>query len=122
MLARPCLTGSVPVDLAAQQELPDSVSGAHQIHADVLPAAHQIAQLLTLDRRDRDQRQLPRRQQSREADRVTLVGLDPIRRRAVGLARRAHRHLDPFRQSSTREPVASRTGLIHHPRRPLHGA
>jgi hypothetical protein len=122
VLARPRLAGSFPVDLAAQQELPDSVSGAHQILANVLAAAHQVAQLLTLDRRDRDQRQLAGGQQPGQANRVALIGLDPIRRRAVGLARRAHRHLDPFRPRAAREPVAGRAGLIHHPRRALHGA
>jgi hypothetical protein len=45
VLTRPRL---LPVDLAAQQELPDPMPGAHQIHANVLPAANQIAQLLTL--------------------------------------------------------------------------
>ncbi len=120
MLARPRLAGSFPVDLAAQQELPDSVSGAHQILANVLAAAHQVAQLLTLDRRDRDQRQLAGRQQPRQADRVALIGLDPIRGRALGLARRAHPELDPLRPRAAREPIAGRTGLINHPRRPLH--
>ena len=88
--------------------------GAHQIKANVLAAAHQIAQLLTLDGRDRDQRQLAGRQQPRQADRVALIGLDPIRRRALGLAQRAHPHLDPLRQRSTRQP-AGRTGLVNHP-------
>ena len=89
VLARPRLTGALPIDLAAQQEPPDPVARAHQIQADVLPAAHQIAQLLTLHRRDRDQRQLPGGQQPGQADCVTLIGLHAIRRRALGLARRA---------------------------------
>jgi len=48
VLARPRLAGSLPVDLAAQQELTDPVASAHQIQANVLPTAHQISQLLTL--------------------------------------------------------------------------
>jgi hypothetical protein len=63
MLARPRLTRPLPVDLAAQQEVPDPMPGAHQIGADVLAAADQIPQLLTLDRRNRHQRQLSRRQE-----------------------------------------------------------
>jgi hypothetical protein len=49
MLARPRLPRPVPVDITAQQELPEPMPGAHQIDPDVLAAAHQIAQLLTLD-------------------------------------------------------------------------
>ena len=104
VLARPRLPGPLPVDLAAQQELPDPMPGAHQIHADVLTAAHEITQLLTLDRRDRDQRQLAGRQQPRQPDRVTLIGLDPIRRRTLGLARRAHPELEPLRQARRANP------------------
>jgi len=63
VLARPRLAGALPVDLAAQQEVPDPMSGADQVRADVLPAADQIPQLLTLHRRDRDHRQLVGRQQ-----------------------------------------------------------
>jgi hypothetical protein len=120
MLARPRLPRPVVVDLAAQQKLPDPVPGAHQIHANVLAAAHQIAQLLALDRRDRHQRQLAGRQQPGQADRVALIRLDPIRRRALGLARRAHPELDPLRASTARESIAGRARLIHHPSRPLH--
>jgi hypothetical protein len=101
-------TGSLPVDLAAQQELPDSVAGAHQIRANVFPAAHQIVQLFALDRRDRDQRQLTRGQQAGQADRVALIGLDPVRRWALGLARRAHVKLDPLGPGAARQPVTGR--------------
>ena len=97
----------------------DPVPGAHQIHANVLPAADKIAQLLALDRRDRDQRQLAGRQQLGQADRVALVGLDPIRRRTVTAAGCAHRELDPVRDRAARQPIAGRARLIHHPRRPL---
>src|SRR5262249_44885418 len=121
MLARPRLTGTLPIDLTAQQEVPDPVPGANQVHADVLPAADQIAQLLTLHRRDRDQHKLTRRQQPGQADRVALISLDPVRR-TLGLARRAHPELDPLRQRPARQPIARRAGLIDHPRRPLHRA
>ena len=117
VLQRPRHRRPLVVDLATQQELPDPVARAHQVRADVLAAADQITQLLTLDRWDRDEYQLPGRQQSGQADRVALVGLDPVRGRPVGLARRAHRNLDPLRPRATRQPVARRTGLIHHPGR-----
>ena len=119
VLARPRLARPLPVDLAAQQELPDPMPGAHQVHADVLAAAHQVAQLLTLHRRDRDQHELAGRQQPGQPDRVALIGLDPIRRRTLGLPRRAHPELDPLRQRPARQPIARRARLIDHPRRPL---
>jgi hypothetical protein len=56
------------------------MSGAHQIRADVIPAAHQIAQPLVLHRRHGHERQLSGRQPPRQPDRVALVGLD----RSVG--------------------------------------
>ena len=65
------------VDLAPQQKVPDSVPGAHQVHADVLAAADQVAHLLTLDRRDRDQHKLAGGQQPGQPDRITLIGLAP---------------------------------------------
>jgi hypothetical protein len=71
MLARPRLTGALPVDLAAQQELPDPVTRAHQIHANVLAAAHQIAQLLTLQRRIVTSVNSPAANNPGQADRVT---------------------------------------------------
>jgi hypothetical protein len=116
--ARPRLAGALPIDLTAQQEPPDPVPGARQVHANVLAAAHQVAQLLTLHRRDRHQRQLAGCQQPSQPDRVTLIGLDPVRRRTLGLPRRAHPELEPLRQSPPRQPIASRTSLIDHPRRP----
>src|ERR1035437_84390 len=119
ILSRPRLAGTLPVDLAAQQKPPNPVSGAHQIHPDVLPAAHQIAQLLALHRRDPDQRQLPRGQQPGQADRVALIGLDPIRRRALGLARRAHPELDPLPPPPARGGPVAFSGLAPVPRRAL---
>ncbi len=53
-------------------------------------------------------------------DRVALIGLDPVLRRTLGLARCAHPELDPLRPRPAREPVPGRARLIDHPRRPLH--
>src|ERR1035437_1719266 len=117
MLARPRLAGSFPVDLAAQQELPDSVSGAHQILANVLAAAHQVAQLLTLDRRDRDQRQLAGGQQPGQANRVALIGLDPMPPaggRSCPARTPPPRSLPPARGARAR----SRSGRPHTPSAP----
>jgi hypothetical protein len=104
VLARRRLPRSLPVDLATQQELPDPVPGAHQIHANVLPAAHQIVQLPTLDRRYRDQRQLPGGQRAGRADCIALIGLDPIRRRSLSLARRAQPISIPAARARPRQP------------------
>jgi hypothetical protein len=49
VLSSPGLRGSFVIDLAAQQELPEMMPGAHQIATDVLSAADQIAQLLMLE-------------------------------------------------------------------------
>lgn len=71
-------TGTGQVDLTAQQELPQAAAGAHQITADVLSAADQVAQLLVLNRWDAHEREFSSRQSPREPDRVALVDLDPI--------------------------------------------
>lgn len=54
---------------------------AHQIAAHVLTRADQITKRLLGNRRDPREGQFARGQQPRQADRVTPVGLDPIRRR-----------------------------------------
>jgi hypothetical protein len=91
--------------------------GTRQVHANVLAAAHQIAQLLPLDRRDRDQRQLASRQQPRQPDRVALIGLDPVRRRTLSLPRRAHVELDPL-PPQPGAPTHTRSGRPHTPSAP----
>jgi hypothetical protein len=78
MLERPALAGPGEVALAAQQERGQAKPRAHQIRAQVLPAADQVAQLLLLLAGNPDQPQIAGREQAREADRVALVGLDPI--------------------------------------------
>jgi hypothetical protein len=54
------------------------VPRAHQVSAQILAGAHQVAQRLELDRRHDDRPQLPGRVQPRELERVTGVGLDLI--------------------------------------------
>ena len=66
---------------------------AHQIRAQVLPAAHQVAQVLLLFAGHPHQPQITGREQPRQPDRVARVGLDPIPRTALDVARRADHHL-----------------------------
>ena len=92
--------------------------GAHQIRAQVLAAADQVAQLLLLFARDPHEPQFAGGEQPRQPDRVALVGLDPIPRAALDVPRRADRHLDPLRPRPADQPVASRPGLIDRAQRP----
>jgi hypothetical protein len=54
------------------------MAGAHQITAEILTRTHQITQRLKLRRWHRNRAQLAGRIQSRELERVTRVGLDPV--------------------------------------------
>src|SRR5215213_2639254 len=91
---------------------------AHQIRAQILTAANQVAQLLLLGRWDPDQPQVAGGEQPREADRIALVGLDPITRPALDVARRADRHLDPLRPRPAHQAIAGRPRLIDRPQWP----
>ena len=118
VLERPAPARPGEVALAAQQERRQPVPGAHQVRAQVLAAAHQVAQLLLLFAGDPHQPQIAGGEQPREADRVALVGLDPITRAALDVARRADRHLDPLRPRPADQPIAGRARLIDRPHRP----
>jgi hypothetical protein len=65
-------------EAVAQQHLADAVTGRHQIAAQILPGADQIAQRLKLQRWDRDRAQLAGGVQARELERITRIGLDAI--------------------------------------------
>jgi hypothetical protein len=54
----------------------------------------------------------------RQPDRVALVGLDPITRPTLDVARRTDRHLDPLRARPPDQAIAGRARLIDRPRRP----
>ena len=73
----------------------EPVAGAHQIAAAVLDRADHVAELLVGDARHEREPQLARRQQPRQALGVTLVGLDPVTRRARDLPRGHDPHVDP---------------------------
>ena len=94
------------------------MAGAHQIRAQVLAAADQVTQLLLLFGGHPHQPQFAGGEQPRQADRVALVGLDPIPRPALDVARRADRHLDPLRPRPADQPVAGRPRLIDRAQRP----
>jgi hypothetical protein len=102
---------------AAQQELPDAVTGAHQIAADVLDRAHQIAELLIGDRRHERERKLPGGQQPNQPHRVATVGLDTVTRPLRDRPRRRHSHVDPALTSRPRKPEPRRARLIHRAHR-----
>ena len=101
----------------SQQELPEPVPGAHQIPADVIDAAHHVAELLIPDSRNERERQLAGSQQSHHPDRVTTVGLHPITRTLRDRARRHHPHIDPTLARCARQPEPRRARLIHRQHR-----
>ena len=114
---RPRAGGVLVEDAVAQQQLRQSLPGAHQIAADVLPRADQIAQRLLLDRRHPDRVQRVDHQQPQHPLGVALIGLDLVLRRALDLPRRRHHAPDPRRLQRPREPVPGRARLVRHPRR-----
>jgi hypothetical protein len=73
------------------------VTGAHQIAAQILAGADQIAQALGLHRGHRDPTKLTGHQQPHQPLGVTLIGLDAIRRSARNQARRTHQTIHPRR-------------------------
>jgi hypothetical protein len=100
--------------LAAQQERRQPMPRAHQIRAQILAAANQVAQLLLRGRWDPDQLQVAGGEQPREADRVALVGLDPI----VLLRHQRRRHHVAANTEAIQQPmefVAGRAGLVTGP-------
>src|SRR3954451_23843874 len=91
---------------------------AHEIHADVLARADQVAQRLLIRPGDPDRVQLAGPQQPRQVLGVAAVGLDPVARRPRDLARRAHHTADAALLERARQPIARRARLIRHPHRP----
>lgn len=74
----PRVTRAGVAQAAAQHELRQPVASTHQIAAQIFAAAHRVAELLELNRRDGDDLQVPGGQQPRELQRVVLVGLDAL--------------------------------------------
>lgn len=95
-----------------------SMAGAHQISADVLPRANQVAQRLFLAAGDPHGVQPVDHQQPHQSLGVASVGLDAILRRALDLARRRHHAPDPRVLQPPRQREPGGPGLIGHSRRP----
>jgi hypothetical protein len=105
----------------AQQQLGQPVSAAHQIHADGVARANQVAQRLLLGARDSNRVQLARQQQPHQVLGVAAVGLDALPRRTRDLARRRDHALHAAPPKLARQAVAGRARLIdraHRPRQP----
>lgn len=100
------------VALAPQEHLRDPVAAAHQVRAEVLACAREIADLLLGFGRDAHERQAARGQQPRESLRVARVGLDPVAGTAVGPLRVADRDVEAVRCGDTCEAVARRACLV----------
>lgn len=82
------------------------MSGAHEIPAQILARADQVAQALRLDGRHRDAVKLAGDQQAHQPLRVALIGLHAIRRPAGDQPRRAHQtvHTGSLQPAGEREP------------------
>jgi hypothetical protein len=104
-------------DVVAQQQLAHAVTGAHQVATHVLTRPDQIAQRLFLAAGDPDWMQSIDHQQPHEALGIALVGLHPVLRGALDLARRRDHtpHAGFLQRPREREP--RRAGLIGHARR-----
>jgi hypothetical protein len=133
----PGALGVLVADVVAQQQLAHPVARPHQIAADVLAGAHQVAQRLLLRDRHPDRVQPADHQQTHEPLGVSLVGLDAVLRGALDLARRRDHTFDPGpvqrarqlkprrpclvgRADRSRQPSQERHHLPRCPRQPLH--
>ena len=114
---RPGAGGVLVADVVAQQQLAQSLPGAHQITSDSLPGADDIAQRLLLAARDPDRVQSVDHQQAQHPLGVALIGLDLIRGRPLDLPRRRDHTPNPGRVQRPRQPVAGRPRLIRGARR-----
>ena len=103
--------------VVAQQELGDAVAGPHQVSADVLARADQVAHRLLGRRWHPDSVQAADHQQAHQPLGVAAVGLDPVLGRALDLARGRDRAVDAPRCQRPGQPEAGRAGLIGDPHR-----
>ena len=111
----------VEADAVAQQQLREPVPAAHQVLADRLTRAHEVAQRLLLGPRHADRVQLAGQQQPDQQLGVAAIGLDAVARSARDLARRRDHALHAAPLELARQPVAGRPRLIrgaHRPRQP----
>lgn len=118
--------------VVAQQQLAYPVPGAHQIAADILPCADQVAQRLLARRGHPHGVQLARDQQPHEQLRVAAIRLYAVLRGSGDLARRCNQAAHPGSlerpgqaevgrarlEGPTRRRWRRRTELDHPPRSP----
>jgi hypothetical protein len=114
----PRIARSRPDHTTAQQQLADPVARGHQVAAQVLARADQIAQRLEFGLGNHDGPKLPRGVQPGELERIAGVGLDAVTRLARDRARSAHHHLDAGRPCRPRQAEPGRPGLIDSAHRP----
>src|SRR3954452_9408057 len=107
----------VELDSMTHQHLRQPLSRSHQIQAQCLPGANEIAQRLFFGARDADRVQLAGEQQPDEMLSVAALVLDLVAGRARDLRRRRDHTFDPALRELARERVPSRTRLVGGPDR-----
>jgi hypothetical protein len=107
----------VELDSMTHQHLRQPVSRSHQIQAQCLPGANEIAQRLFFGARDADRVQLAGEQQPDEMLSVAAIVLDFLAGRARDLRRRRDYTFDPAPRELPRERVPSRARLLGGPDR-----
>ncbi len=111
----------VEADAVAQQQLAEPVAAAHQVDADGLARADEIAQRLLFATGNADGMQLAGQHQPDQQLGVAAVGPDTITGRPGDLARRCDDALHAASMQLAREPVPRRPGLVgrtHRARQP----
>jgi hypothetical protein len=99
-----------------EEQLREPMASPHQITTRVLTRPHEITCGLLFRRGDPHRRDLTKPKQSRQPLGITPVGLDAIT--CSSDPRRGRDHtVDPHRSTGAREPVPSRSRLVHNPHR-----
>src|SRR5659263_611694 len=109
----------LPDEATTQEQLGESVTGAHQVAAGVLAGAHQVAGRLLGKARHAHRDELLEAQQAGQPDGVAAVGLDAIARCARDARGRRYQAGHAGGEEGTRQLVAGRPGLIGDRRRRL---
>ena len=113
MLDRRGVAAAVDVSVA-QQELAESLPGAHQVLARVLAGSNEVTGLFLLQGRDVDGHDLVQAQHLAEVPGVAHVGLDPVPAWTLELRGCCDLTPDPDTGEVTRQAVAGRAGLVGH--------
>ena len=113
---------AVEARLVAQQELREPVACSHQVGADVLAGADQVAKRLLGRFGDPDRVELSGEQQADQVLGVAAIGLHLLARPSWDLPRRCDHALDPGAVERPGEAIAGRPRLIARPHRPFERA